>query len=86
MAFDHGKFKSIYRYLVQAAMEMRCVPYIELQNVFGVSRKDIGHYAGRVGDYCLDNNLPLLNALIVTTSTYLPNARGFQSSPGCAVI
>lgn len=72
-AFKYGKFKVLYRYLVRAAMEKRCVPYIELQNVLGVSRQHIGFYAGQIGNYCLERELPLLNALIINTAECTPS-------------
>jgi len=75
--FDAAKFKALYRYVVRAAMDKRCVPYIELQDVFAISRAQIGYYAGQIGYYCLEDNEPLLNALIITVTTCAPS-HGFD--------
>ncbi len=71
------KVKILCAYLVKAAIDKRCVPYIEAQSVLGVTRAQIGWYAGTIGDYCLERGLPLLNALLIQTQTCQPNEDGF---------
>lgn len=69
---------SIIRYLIKAAQDKRVVPYYELENIFGLSHNMAGFYAGRVGDFCLAQDMPLLNALVVNTTDCMPS-HGFAS-------
>jgi hypothetical protein len=74
---DDGKFKAFVRYMVKVAEEKRCVPYYELENVFGLNHKYVGGYAGTLGDFCEDQEWPLLNALIISTTECVPS-EGFD--------
>ena len=71
------KFKCFVRYMIQAAKEKRCVPYVELENVFGLAHDYVGWYAGVLGDYCLDRRIPMLNGLIVSSTDCIPS-QGFD--------
>ena len=75
--FSPDKFKCFVRFMIQAAKQKRCVPYYELENVFGLSHKQVGYYAGRLGDYCLHKNSPLLNGLIISANKCAPS-KGFD--------
>lgn len=75
--FQADKFKVFVRYLIQVAKEKRCVPYNELENVFGLSHKQVGYYAGRLGDYCIAGEIPPLNGLIVSATDCVPS-HGFD--------
>ena len=75
--FQPEKFKIFVRYLIQVAKEKRCVPYNELENVFGLSHKQIGYYAGRLGDYCILRKIPPLNGLIINATDCVPS-HGFN--------
>ena len=75
--FQPEKFKAFVRYLIQVAKEKRCVPYNVLENIFGLSHAQVGYYAGRLGDYCLASELPLLNGLIINTTDCTPS-QGFD--------
>jgi len=70
-------FANILRYLVKAAQDKRVVPYYELENLFGLSHNMAGFYAGKIGDFCLHCEWPLLNSLIVNTTTCTPSG-GFD--------
>ena len=71
-------FSNILRYLVLAAQAKRVVPYHELENAFGLSHNMAGYYAGIVGDFCNDNDWPLLNSLVINTSSCMPS-EGFDT-------
>jgi hypothetical protein len=71
-------FANILRYLIFAAQNKRVVPYHELENVFGLSHNMAGFYAGQVGNSCQDHDWPLLNPLVVNTTTCTPS-EGFES-------
>jgi hypothetical protein len=75
--FQVEKFKVFVRYLIQVAKDKRCVPYHELENVFGLSHKQVGIYAGELGNYCSARKLPLLNGLIINTTDCVPS-EGFD--------
>jgi hypothetical protein len=75
--FQSEKFKVFVRYLIQVAKDKRCVPYSELENIFGLSHGQVGFYAGMLGDYCFDRQLPPLNGLIINTTDCIPS-RGFD--------
>lgn len=66
-------FSNILRYLVFAAQSKRVVPYSELENVFGLSHNMAGFYSGMVGNFCRDNQWPLLNALVINMTTCMPS-------------
>lgn len=74
---DDGKFKSFVRYLIQVAKEKRCVTYQELENVFGLSHGQLGYYAGKLGDLCIDWDWPRLNGLIINQTDCIPS-KGFN--------
>lgn len=78
MQLDKEKFNCLYRYLVLAAQNKRVVMYHELESVFRLSHKLVGLYAGAIGDFCLAEELPLLNALIVSATDCRPSD-GFDS-------
>lgn len=71
--FEPEKFKVFVRYLIQVAKEKRCVPYNELENVFGLSHAQVGIYAGWLGDYCLDRGIAKLNGLIINVTDCVPS-------------
>lgn len=75
--FSPEKFKCFVRYVIQAAKQKRCVPYFELENVFGLSHKQVGYYAGKLGDYCFYKKIPPLNGLIISSNECLPS-KGFD--------
>lgn len=79
--FNLDVFSGILRYLVFSAQSKRVVPYNELENLFGLSHNMAGNYAGIVGDFCKDNGWPLLNALVINTTTCKPSS-GFDSYLG----
>lgn len=74
---DEGKFKAFVRYMVLAAEQKRCVPYYELENVFGLNHDYTGGYAGKLGDFCNEVGWPLLNGLIISTTECIPS-EGFD--------
>ena len=76
--FDHAVFPSVLRYLILAAQNKRVVPYNELEAVFGFSHNMAGYYAGMVGEFCLAQEWPLLNSLVVNTTYCVPSS-GFDS-------
>jgi hypothetical protein len=75
--FDEGKFKTFVRFLIQVAKEKRCVTYQELENVFGLSHRQVGYYAGKLGDLCIKWNWPRLNGLIINQTDCVPS-NGFD--------
>lgn len=78
MQLDKEKLNCLYRYLVLAAQDKRVVMYHELESVFRLSHKLVGLYAGAIGDFCLEQKLPLLNGLIVSATNCQPS-EGFDS-------
>ena len=72
-AFSEEKFKCIVRYMIQAAKLKRCVPYVELENTFGLNHGQVGSYAGALGDYCNRRGMPLLNGLIISSNDCTPS-------------
>lgn len=74
---DFGKFKAFVRYLVMVAEQKRCVPYYELENIFGLNHEYVGGYAGVLGDFCIDRGWPLLNGLIISSTECVPS-EGFD--------
>ena len=76
--FQPEKFKVFVRYMIQVAKEKRCATYGELENVFGFSHKQVGLYAGKLGDYCADKrDVPPLNGLIISATDCVPS-KGFD--------
>ncbi len=75
--FQREKFKVFVRYLIQVAKEKRCVPYYELENLFGLSHEQVGYYAGKLGDYCISRKTKPLNGLIISTTECVPS-HGFD--------
>ena len=71
--FQPDKFKVFVRYMIEVAKHKRCVPYYELENVFGLSHAQVGIYAGTLGDYCFDRKIPPLNGLIISTTDCVPS-------------
>ncbi len=47
--FNSEKFKCFVRFMINVAKEKRCVTYKEVENIFGLSHKQAGIYAGRLG-------------------------------------
>ena len=78
MQLDKEKFDCLYRYLILVAQNKRVVMYHELERVFRLNRKLVGLYAGAIGDFCLEQNLPLLNSLIVSAKKCQPS-KGFDN-------
>jgi hypothetical protein len=74
---SEDKFKAFVRYMIHAAKQKRCVPYVELENVFGLGHDAVGWYAGKLGDYCNARKLPILNGLIVSSTECMPS-EGFS--------
>ena len=77
MSVNVEKFKCFVRYMIQVAKQKRCVPYYELENAFGLNHKQAGAYSGKLGDYCLKNEIPLLNSLIISATECKPS-HGFD--------
>ncbi len=77
ITISHDKFKCFVRYMIQVAKEKRCVSYVELENVFGLAHDYVGWYAGVLGEYCLDRDLPILNGLIISSTECVPS-EGFD--------
>ena len=77
LTLNTDKFICFVRYMVQAAEQKRCVPYYELENCFGLNHEYVGFYAGKLGDFCLDKGLPLLNGLIISSTNSRPS-HGFD--------
>ena len=75
--FQPEKFKIFVRYLIHVAKGKRCIPYNELENVFGLSHEQVGYYAGRLGDYCISREIPPLNGLIINATDCVPS-HGFD--------
>lgn len=75
--FQPDKFKVFVRYMINAAKNKRCVPYYEIENVFGLSHAQAGIYAGTLGDYCFAREIPPLNGLIINTHDCVPS-EGFD--------
>ena len=77
MTVDSGKFKAFVRYMINAAKQKRCVPYYEVENIFGLSHKQAGFYAGELGNFCAATELPPLNGLIISSTECVPS-NGFE--------
>ena len=75
--FQAEKFKCFVRYLINVAQDKRCVTYWELENIFGLSHKQVSYYAAQLGDFCIDQDLPLLNGLIISATDCVPS-EGFD--------
>ena len=75
--FSPDKFKCFVRYMISVAKDKRCVTYYELENSFGLSHKGVGYYAGRLGDYGFKRKFPLLNGLIISSTSCCPS-EGFD--------
>ena len=71
------RFKVFVRYMIQVAKEKRCVPYNELENIFGLNHIQVGYYAGKLGSYCFDREIPPLNGLIISSTDCVPS-KGFD--------
>ena len=71
--FQPEKFKVFVRFMIQVAKEKRCITYNELENIFGLSHKQVGMYAGALGHYCLFNEYPALNCLIINSTSCEPS-------------
>ena len=74
---SNDKFKAFTRYMIQAAKQKRCVPYVELENVFGLGHDLVGFYAGHLGNYCNARKIPILNGLIISSTDCVPS-EGFS--------
>ena len=70
----------ILRYLIKAAQDKRLVTYQEIENIFGLSHNIMAFYAGEVGYFCQDHELPLLNSLLIS-STFCRPSEGWDSFP-----
>ncbi len=77
MSVNEDKFKCFVRYLINVAKQKRCVTYHELENIFGLSHKQVGEYAGALGDFCIFTKYPPLNGLIISTTDCIPS-HGFN--------
>ncbi len=71
------KFICFVRYMIKAAREKRCVPYSELMNITGLSRKQIGVFSAKLAVFCDYNKWPFLNSLIINLSSSEPSG-GFD--------
>jgi hypothetical protein len=69
---NKDKFVVLVRFMIVAAENKRLVEYNELNKVFGIPLEDLRDYAGFLGDYCDENSLPWLNALIVNATEGQP--------------
>ena len=66
LTVDDSKLAVLFRYLVTAAMDKRCVVYDDISNVLGISRQSRWRYLRRIAELCALLKLPLLNALVVS--------------------
>jgi len=73
LQLSEEKFKAFVRYMIHSAKQKRCVPYVELENVFGLGHDGVGMYAGVLGDYCNARKIPILNRLIVSSTDCTPS-------------
>jgi len=73
----HDVFIVFVRYMINAARQKRLVPYYELENIFGLSHRIAGYYAGGLGHFCEQHRLPVLNSLIVNAGSARPG-EGFD--------
>ena len=71
-ALNVDKFVVLVRFMIVAAEKKRLIEYNELNKIFGIPLEDLRDYAGFLGDYCVSNSLPWLNALIVNTTDGRP--------------
>lgn len=60
------KVKILTRYLIMAAEDKRFVSYAEIVKLLDIPLQKSGQFAGLVGDCCLKNKLPYVNALIIS--------------------
>lgn len=77
---DPVVLNGIVRMLVKAAQDKRLVPYYEVENAFGLAHHTMAYYAGEVGHFCKEHDLPLLNSLLIS-STFCRPSDGFDSYP-----
>ena len=75
--FSDDKFKSFVRYMIHVAEQKRCVPYYEIENIYGLSHEQVGYYSGILGLYCIEEGFPLLNGLIISSTECKPS-EGFD--------
>ena len=72
------KFVVLVRYMILAAESKRFVTYAELNKLLGVSIEDLRDFAGYLGDFCYENNLPYLNSLIINSTNGMPGEDYFE--------
>jgi hypothetical protein len=77
MAVNEERFKCFVRFMINAAKQKRCVPYYEIENVFGLGHGQAGEYAGALGDFCMSVEFPPLNGLIISSTSCIPS-HGFN--------
>ena len=70
--FDAKVFRIMVRFLIKAAQEKRFVIYSDFEQIFSLSHNMTSYYAGKIGEFCKDNNLPLLNSLLVNATSGVP--------------
>ncbi len=75
--FNREKFTCFVRYMIFVAKGKRCVAYIELMNIFGLSEAQVAYYAGELGNFCSWNGFPPLNGLIISKTECVPS-KGFK--------
>jgi len=71
--FQEERFKCFVRFMINTAKDKRCVTYKEVENIFGLSHKQAGYYAGMLGGYCISRGIPLLNGLIINATDCIPS-------------
>ena len=64
--------------MINVAKQKRCVPYYEIENIFGLNHEQGGWYAGKLGDFCIYKGYPPLNGLVINTTDCIPSY-GFNS-------
>lgn len=72
------KFIVLVRYMILAAESKRFVTYAELNKLLGVSIEDLRDFAGFLGDFCYENDLPYLNSLIINSTNGMPGEDYFE--------
>ena len=65
---DPTVLNGLIRLLIKAAQDKRLVPYYEAENAFGLSHHTMSFYAGEIGHFCKEHEMPLLNSLLISST------------------
>jgi len=63
----------LWSVLISAARSQHILSYEIAGRLVGVPRQAVGNFLGPIQDYCLQNDLPPITALIVSEATGLPS-------------